>query len=66
LVTLKFKLYLFHNNYETSYTTNINHARWHQFVCSGGLLVGGNRSTRRKPTCLTWWQPDLLTWRRRV
>ena len=49
-----FKLYLFYNNYETSYTTYINHARWHQCVRLDGLRVGGNRSTRRKPTCLTW------------
>ena len=26
---LKFKLYLVYNDYETSYTTYINHARWH-------------------------------------
>ena len=49
-----FKLYLFYNDYETSYTTYINHACWHRCLRSDGLLVGGNRSARRKPTCLTW------------
>ena len=39
------------NDYETSYTT---YAHWHRCLRSGGLHVGGNRSTRRKPTCLTW------------
>jgi len=29
LIYFKFKLYLFYNDYETSYTTYINHARWH-------------------------------------
>ena len=48
------KLYLFYNDYETSYTTYINHARWHRCLRLDGLRVGGNRSTRRKPTCLTW------------
>ena len=52
---LKFKLYLFYD-YETSSTTYINHARWHRYLRSDGLRVGGNRSTRRKPTC-----PDLVT-----
>ena len=28
-VHVKKKLYLFYNNYETIYTTYINHARWH-------------------------------------
>jgi len=31
-----------------------NHARWHRRLRSVGLRVGGNRSARRKPTCLTW------------
>ena len=53
-------------DYETSYTTYINHNRWHRCLCSGGLRVGGNRSTRRKPTCLTWWPHDYLKWRYRV
>jgi len=48
------KLYLFYNDYETSYTTYINHARWHPCLCTDGLRVGGNRSALRKPTCLTW------------
>jgi len=26
----KFKLHLFYNDYETSYTTYINYARWHR------------------------------------
>jgi len=26
----KFKLHLFYNDYETSYITYINHARWHR------------------------------------
>ena len=52
---VKFKLYLFYNDYETSYTTTyINHARRHRCLLSDGLCVGGNRSTWRKPTCLTW------------
>ena len=50
----KFKLLLFDNDYETSYTTYINHARWHRCLRSDGLRVGGNRSARKKPTCLTW------------
>ena len=62
----KFKLYLFYNDYETSYTTYINHTRWHRCLRSGGLRVWGNRSTRRKPTCLTWWPHDHLTCRCRV
>ena len=39
-----FKLYLFYNDYETSYTTYINQARWHRCLRSDGLRVGGNRS----------------------
>ena len=57
------KLYLFYNDYETSYTTYINHARWHRCLRSDGLRVGGNR---RKPSCLTLWPHDHLTCRRRV
>jgi len=53
-VFLVIKLYLFYNDYETSYTTYISHARWHRGLRSNGLRVGGNRSARRKPTCLTW------------
>ena len=45
--------YLFYNDYETSYTTYINHARWHRCLRSGGPRAGENRSTWRKPTCLT-------------
>ena len=30
LIFVVFKLYLFYNDYETSYTTNINPARWHR------------------------------------
>ena len=45
--------YLFYNDYETSYTSYNNHARWHRCLRSGGLRVRGNRSTRRKPTYLT-------------
>ena len=62
LLLPKFKLYLFYNDYETSYTTYIDHASWHRCLRSGGLRVGGNRSTRRKLTCLTWWLHDHLTW----
>ena len=51
-----FKLYLFYNDYETSYTSYVNHARWYQCLRSGGLRVGENRSAQRKPTCL-----DLVT-----
>ena len=51
-----FKLYLFYN--ETSYTTYINHVRWHRCLRSDVLRVVGNRSARRKPTCLTWWPHD--------
>ena len=50
----KFKLDLFYNDYETISTTYINHARWHRCLRSDGLRVGGNRSTKRKPTSLTW------------
>ena len=39
--------------------TCINHAPWHQCLCS--LHVGGNWRTRRKPTCPTWWPHDHLT-----
>jgi len=49
-----FKLYLFYNYYETSYTT-FNHARWHRCLRPDSLRVGGNRSARRNPTCLTWY-----------
>ena len=34
-VPLKYKLYLFYNDYETSYTICFNHARWHR-------VPGGN------------------------
>ena len=34
-VPLKYKLYLFYNDYETSYTFCFNHARWHR-------VPGGN------------------------
>ena len=57
----KFKLYLLYNDYETSYTTYINHARWHRCLRSNGLRVGGKRSTRMKHTCLTWYtQPSVV------
>ena len=62
----KFKLYLFYNDYETSYTTYINHTRWHRCLRSNGLRVGGNWSTWRKPICLTWWPHDHLTCRCQV
>ena len=45
---------LFYNDYETSSTTYINHARWHRCLRSDGLRLRGNRSSRRKPTCPTW------------
>jgi len=35
--------YLFYNDYETSYTTYINHARWHRCLPLDGLCVGGTR-----------------------
>jgi len=63
---LRFNLYTFYNDYETSYTTYINHAHWHRCLRSDGLYVGRNRNARRKPTCLTWWPHDHLTCRRRV
>ena len=47
----KFKLYLFYNDYETSYTTYINHARWHRCWCLDGLRVGGNWSARTGCGC---------------
>ena len=56
------KLYLFYNDYETSYTTYINHARWHRCLRTDGLCVGGNQSAQRKPTCLTWCPHDHLTY----
>jgi len=51
---ISLNFYLFYNDYETSYTTYINHARWHRCLRSDGLRVGRNQSARRKPTCLTW------------
>ena len=63
---LLIKLYLFYNDYQTNYTTYINHASWHCCLRSDGLRVGRNRSVWRKPTCLTWWPHDHLTCRRRV
>jgi len=30
------------------HTTYINHACWHQCLCSWGLHVGGNQSNQRK------------------
>ena len=59
-LVIYWKLYLFYNDYETSYTTYINHVRWHRCLRSNGLRVGGNR---RKPTCLTWLPHDHLTCR---
>ena len=60
-IIVKFKLYLFNNDYETSYTTYINHARSGTNICVRTVFMweetgvpGGNRSTRRKATCLTW------------
>ena len=44
LMFKKFKLYLFYNDYESSYTTYINHARWHWFAF-------GWSSCGRKPEC---------------
>ena len=41
----------------TSYTTYINHVRCHRCLCSCGLRVGGNRSTRRKPIL---WEASAL------
>ena len=64
-LSFRFKLYLFYNDYETGSTIYINHACWHPCFRSGGLRVGGKRSTRRKPTCLTWLPHDHLTGRRR-
>jgi len=60
------KHYLLYNDYETSCTTYINHARCQRCWRSDGIRVGGNRSARRKPTCLTWWTHNHLTCRRRV
>jgi len=51
-----FKLYLFYNDYETSYTTFINHARWHRCLRSDCLRVEGNRSARGKTN-----MSDLVT-----
>jgi len=65
-IVKKFKLYLLYNNYETSYTTYINHACSHRCLRSDGLRVVGNLSARVKLTCLTWWPHDHLTCRRRV
>ena len=36
------KTYLFYNDYETSYTTYINHDHWHRCLPLDGLRVGGN------------------------
>ena len=49
-MSVAFKHFLFYNDYETSYTPYINHARWHRCLRSDGLRVGGNRSAWRKPT----------------
>ena len=50
-IGFRFKLiYLFSNGFPTY----INHSRWHRCLC--GRRVGGNWSTRCKPTC-----PDLVT-----
>ena len=38
---MQFKLFLFYNDYETNYTTYINHACWHRCLRSDGLRVGG-------------------------
>ena len=59
-----FKLYLFYNDYETSYTTFINHARWHRCLRSDGLRVGGNRSFPEEthlPDLVTTWPSHIPT-----
>jgi len=66
LKVLKFKFSLFYNDYETNYTTYINHGRWHRCLRLDGLRVGGNQSALRKLTCMTWWPHDHLTRRRRI
>ena len=58
-LNLKLILYLFYYDYKTSYTFYINHASWHRSLSSSGLRVWGNRSPRRKLTCLTWWPPHM-------
>ena len=37
----------------TKQVIQLNHARWQRCLCSGGLRLGGYRTTRRKQTCLT-------------
>ena len=60
-----FKLYLYYNEYETSYTTYINHARW-----STPMFAFEWSSCRRKPEypgethlsdLLTTWPSDMPT-----
>ena len=60
-----FKLYLYYNDYETSYTTYINHARW-----STPMFAFEWSSCRRKPEypgethlsdLLTTWPSDMPT-----
>ena len=57
-------IYLFHNDYKTSNVTYTNHSRWLWDPRSCDLRVAGNRSTRNKPTCPTWWPHDHHTCRR--
>ena len=57
-------IYLFHNDYKTSYVPYTNHSRWLWDPRSCDLRVAGNRSTRNKPTCRTWWPHDHHTCRR--
>ena len=59
---IKCNIYLFYNDYETSYTPYVYHARWHQ--CLGSC--GRKPESQRKLTCLTWWQHDPLTCRRLI
>jgi len=44
----KFKLYLFYNDYETSYTTYINHARWPWCLCYRWMPASGQFDPQSK------------------
>jgi len=49
----KFKIYLFDNDYGTSYTTYINHARWHRWPRRTDKSRTIKKQTK-KPTRLLW------------
>ena len=69
--SFEFKLYLLYNEYyEKSYnykvTTYTYHFCLHKCLHLCVLNKGGNQSTRRTPTCLTWWWHNHLTYQCQV